>query len=548
MPAPNELIARMARDRTMMAVKLDQTYSNNRSKRINVWNAILENEIETGSSFLVSMPDQTPYLCVGLTRETFPIPRSGKGGDRFWAYLDRRYGFTEFEGQDGIARYVLGRFRNYAMQQGARVEMRRFSAFRKTEGQETVYISSYDGSMWRLDGENIMPIGNGEDDVFFVDDDGGRNVAPEVGPNGVMLDKLVNPISFAEAGMGGITAEQMRMAYIVWIFALALPDLMPTKPLLILEGAPGSGKSASLQLLQHALLGKAKPIILSRNKEDDFGVLLLRSPICVFDNLDAYIDWIPDAVCAYTTAGEWTKRKFFTDSDELTLKPHAFIAVASKNPASFRREDVADRCVIMRLERRDRFIPFAKLEQDIRDSRPQILGEYLYYVNKIVAEIRAGALREQEDEANRMADFASLARIVGRVLEWEPEAVEDLLVAMQGEQSAFINEEDPLADVLYQWLSYRPRNSPGNIGREITLFELHKELDSIAQAKGIQFYKSARMLAQKLRSPHIDREFIVQMIAPDGRKSYRIWRKSDARLTSVPADDPITIAASEDDG
>lgn len=550
MPTPTELIMRMARDRTMMAVKLDSTYANARAKRINIWNAILETEIETGSAFLVSMPDQTPYLSVGLTRETFVIPRAGKGGDRFWSYMDRRYGVTEHEGQDGIARYILGRFRNYAMQQGARVEMRRFSAFRATEGAETVYISSYDGSMWKIDGENIMPIPSGEDDVFFVDDDGGRYVAPEVGANGLLFEKLIDPINFAEAGMGGISAEQMRMAYVVWIFALALPDLMPTKPLLILEGAPGSGKSAALQLLQRALLGKAKPIILSRNKEDDFGVLLLRSPICVFDNLDAYIDWLPDAVCAYTTAGEWTKRKFFTDAEELTLKPHAFIAVASKNPASFRREDVADRCVIMRLERRDRFVPFAKLAKDVEEWRPQILGEYLYYVNKIVAEIRGGALRESEDEGNRMADFASLARIVGRVLEWDAEAVEDLLTAMQGEQAAFINEEDPLVDVLHKWLSYSPRNAPRNIGREITLFALHQELEAHAEAGGIQFYKSPRMLAQKLRSPHIDREFIVQMLAPDGRKSYRIWRKTDAVLTSVPApadSDPITIVAADED-
>lgn len=551
MPTPTELISRMAQDRTRMAANLDKNYANARAKRINIWNTILETEILTGSAFLVSMPDQTPYLNVGLTRETFVIPRSGKGGDRFWAYMDRRYGLSEYEGQDGIARYVLSRFRSYAMQEGARVEMRRFSAFRNTEGAETVYMSSYDGTMWRIDGENVMSIANGEDDVFFVDDDGGRFVAPEVGANGVLFDKLINPISFAEAGMGGISDEQMRMAYIVWIFSLALPDLMPTKPLLILEGAPGSGKSASLQLLQHALLGKAKPIILSRNKEDDFGVLLLRSPICVFDNLDAYIDWLPDAVCAYTTAGEWTKRKFFTDSDELTLKPHAFIAVASKNPASFRREDVADRCVILRLERRDRFIRFAALEQEIKDARPQILGEYLYYVNKIVAEIRGGALKGQDDEANRMADFASLARIVGKVLEWEPDAVEQLLAAMQGEQAAFINEEDPLTDLLHQWLTYKPRNAQGNIGREMSLFALHQELEVIADAKGIQFYKSARMLAQKLRSPHIDRDFIVQMLVPDGRKSYRIWRKTDARLTSVPMtndnEDPIVIAAPDED-
>lgn len=889
MPTLTELTTLMAQDRFAVARKLDATYPNGRVKRINVWSTILEIEIQTGSSFLVSMPEGVPYLSVGLTRDTIPIPRSGKGGDRFWAYLDRRYGISESEGQDGIARHLLGKIRNYAMQHGSRVELRRFSAYKTKEKEETIYLSSYNGSMWRLDGENIMSIANGEDDVFFVDDDGGKYVEPEVGANGVLFDKLIAPISFAESGMGGISAEQMRMAYIVWIFSLALPDLMPTKPLLILEGAPGSGKclglgtpvlmfdgtvravedvregdllmgpdskpkrvlattrgrdqmfritpvkgdawtcnsrhvltlvsshtdrvfdipvqeflqqtpyirldrkqfmmtvdfpkhltsqpidpyflgvwygdgrkdltsvqvtkpdpeiealmhetakqwdldvrmnrnssgcptysitagnggqfgknqllwalrdtvgsgttfphryltgskaeraaflaglldsdgyyqsgyyeivqkrrgfadgicfvarslglravltekriagydypfwrvtisgdldflplriprkkasprrqvkdaartaisidaigvgdyagftldgdgrfllgdftvthnSAALQLLQHALLGKAKPIILSRNKEDDFGVLLLRSPICVFDNLDAYIDWIPDAICAYTTAGEWTKRKFFTDAEELTLKPHAFIAVASKNPASFRREDVADRCVILRLDRRERFTRFQALEAEIKQLRPQILGEYLYYVNKIIAEVRAGTLQLREDEGHRMADFAALARVVGRVLAWEEGAVADLLVAIQGEQGAFINEEDPLVDLLHKWIVYNPRNGAKNAGRDVSLFTLYQELETISQGQGMTFYKGPRMLAQKLRSPHIERDFIVQMMAPDGHKSYRIWRKSDPRLESVPMpksepdedNEPILIkpAANDDD-
>lgn len=545
MPGPTDLITLMAADRLRIAQALDATYNNARAKRINIWNTILDAEILSGSTFLVSMPDQTPYLSVGLTRETFVIPRAGKGGDRFWSYMDRRYGLSENEGQDGISRYVLGRFRNYAMQQGARVEMRRFSAFRRAEGTESVYLSGYNGSMWRLDGAEVMSIANGEDDIFFVDDDGGRSVEPQVGANGVLFPMLIDPISWAEVGMGGISAEQMKMAYSVWIFALAFPDLMPTKPLLILEGAPGSGKSASLQLLQHALLGKAKPIILSRNKEDDFGVLLLRSPICVFDNLDAYIEWIPDAVCAYTTAGEWTKRKFFTDSEELTLKPHAFIAVASKNPASFRREDVADRCLIMRLDRRDRFTRFEALVEKVTEARPQIFGEYLYYVNRIVAEIRAGALREQTDEGSRMADFASLARIVARVLEWEPEAVEDLLAALQSEQAAFFNEEDPLVELLTLWVNYRSNKGGSNVGREINLFSLHTELEFIAEPMGITYYKSARTLAQKLRAPNIERDFIVEMRAPNGVKSYRIWRKTDPRLTSVPM--PPTLPAQYDD-
>jgi len=208
--------------------------------------------------------------------------------------------------------------------------------------------------------------------------------------------------------------------------------------------------------------------------------------------------------------------------------------VASKNPSSFRREDTADRLVILRLERRNDFGRPEALEAAIAALRPQLLGEYLYYVNRIVAEIRSGVLDEQQDEGFRMADFAGLARVVGRVLEWSEGDVTDLLIAIQGEQIAFINEEDPLTDLLHKWVIYKTAGKPSNIGRLINLFTLFQEMESLAQANGIAFYKTARVLSQKLRSPHIERDFIIQMIAPDGRKSYRIWRKTDPQLQSIP--------------
>lgn len=381
-----------------------------------------------------------------------------------------------------------------------------------------------------------MPIRNGEEDVFFLDDDGGLPVAPEVAPHGILFERLIDSVSFMDEGLGGITAEQMRRMMIVWMFALAFPDLMPTKPLLIVEGAPGSGKSAFTQLVQLAILGDRKPIVLSRNREDDFPVLLLRSPICVFDNQDSYVDWIPDAVCAYTTTGQFPRRKLFTDAEEYTLKPHAFIAVASKNPASYRREDTADRVLVARLARRDTngkgFVRLAALIDEIRSLRPQLFGEYLYYVNQIVAEIRAGAISVQQDESFRMADYAALARAVSKVLQWPDNAVEEMLQGIRNEQSAFFAEGDPICELLNLWL-VRKAFGKSNIGRLINLQDLHSELAAIAENKKIPFYKP-HALMQKLRSPHMEREFVMQTSIIAGTKSFRFWRKTDAQLSLVP--------------
>jgi hypothetical protein len=510
-----------------------------RDKKLNVWNYIIQTEIKLGTSFIVTKPDRILYVVPGATNEILPMPPAGRGGDRIFSYLHTMYGLTTREDTTKVVYDVL---RSYAIAHGTEVELRRFAAFDvKTK---TAYLSTYDGYMWKIDGGNDIPrIPSGEDEVFFIDDDGGRPCPVDIGPHGLLIDHLTD-VNFA-TGMGGIGPEAQRKALIVWLFALALPDLMPTKPLLMLEGTQGAGKTAAVQLIQTALMGKTKPLSISRNQEADFGVLLLRAPIALLDNLDTYIDWVADKVCAYATGVDFTKRRLFSDDEEVTIKPQAFIAVASKNPASFRREDVADRCVVLRLDRRDKFKRFAKLVEHTQELRPKLVGEYLYYLNRIVSEIRAGAYDEESEETHRMADFAALARVVGRVLDWTEEEISELMDGLQSERDAFVSEEDPLVELLHQWIGYKPKMGPSNIGREVTSHELFNELNSFAQISNIQWYKSPRQLKQKIRSTHIARDFIVKMHSVDGKTTYQIWRHTDAQLSVVP-EETVRLGASDE--
>jgi len=509
-----------------------------RGKGLLIWGYILQAEIAMGTQFIVTKPDRLLYVILGCLSEILPMPRHGRGGERIMAYLNAMYGLTE---RENMMKIVYDSMRSYAINEGLHVELRRFSAFDPVS--KTCYLSTYDGLMWKLDGQSIARVPSGEGEVFFIDDDGGVPVEPDIGPHGLLIDYLTS-INFSDHGLGGISADSQRRALIVWMFALAFPDLMPTKPLLVLEGAQGAGKTASIQLVQAALMGKLKSMMISRNQENDFGVLLLRAPIALLDNIDTYIDWVADKVCAYTTGGEFPKRRLWTDDEDVVIKPHAFIAVASKNPSSFRREDVADRCVILRLERRDSFERFQRLLERTVMMRPKLFGEYLYYVNQMVATIRDGIYEEGAKETHRMADFSALGRVVAKVLGWSGDEISELMAGLQNERDAFITEEDPLTDLLHHWISYKPRMGPTNIGREVSIHQLFQELDSIAQAQGIQWYKSPRQLSQKIRSSHITRDFIVQMLAVDGRKSYRIWRHTDAQLSVIPGgdDEPLKLA------
>jgi hypothetical protein len=508
-----------------------------REKKIMVANYIIQNEMLMGSAFIVSKPERNLYLLLGATNEIISLPRQGRGGDQVFAYIHQMYGLTE---REDTAKVVYDALRSYATQNGQLVELRRFSAYQQES--KTVYLSAYNGYAWKLDGSTrISNVQNGEEGVFFIDDDSGVPCELDIAPHGMLIDRLTD-LNFGD-GLGGITPEHQRKAIIIWMFALAFPDMMPTKPLLIIEGAPGSGKSLSLQLIQWMLLGDVKPLSISKSQEDDFGVLILRNPIALLDNLDSYIEWVADKVCSYTTTGVFTKRKLYSDNEEVVIRPHSFIAVASKNPASFRREDTVDRSIIIRLERRHVFTRARKMIESIVEDRPKLLGEYVYYVNEMVKLMREGAYTEVdvEGEVHRMGDYAALGRIVGQVLGWHPDDVRDLMAGLQSERDTFASEEDPIVEVMHKWISYKPRIGPSNIGREVSAHNLFKEFESIAQGNGIQWYKSVKTLTQKIRSPHIDKDFIVQMLVADGQRSYRIWRKSDAQLSVVPDEEQPTV-------
>lgn len=286
--------------------------------------------------------------------------------------------------------------------------------------------------------------------------------------------------------------------------------------------------------IQLVLMGTEEPMVLQRNKEDDFGVILMRSPIALFDNTDSFIDWVPDAIAAYATGGKWHKRKLFTDDENLTIKPQSFVVVATRNPASFRRDDVADRCLILRFDRRPTFSDRGSLKQDLINNRPALFGEYMYYIGQITERIRqAGGLRSR-DERFRMASFAALGRVIGAVLGWADDAVSDVLQALQGERDAFVCEEDPLVELLERWISYRTKHAPTNIGRLVNVNVLHAELETFAQSSKIDWKDTPRTLVAKLRSNYVERVFRVEMHNVASQRHFKLWRHTDARLELVP--------------
>lgn len=493
---------------------------------------IQKDERRVGSRFIVV--DGRPYLFTARRRQLLDIGKERK----FVAYLAMVYGLNV---KEQAVSMVVSLLESYALWNGEVRQLRRWVEYR----DGVLYLSNYDGRVWRVSGDGVTedadgrlvddlwsrgdpmptpdpPVGigienNGEHAVFADDDEGVPVDEPVIGRNGKLF-KFLGTINWARETLGQMGRKEQMRALIIWMFATAFPDLMPTKPILICEGAPGSGKSLCLQAIQAMVHGSTQTLSISKHGERDFWVSLLRSPIAVMDNTDDFIEWLPDALCSYATGAGKVERELHTNTGEVRIRPRAFLAVASKDPKSFRRDDVADRSIVLRMEKRPKEKQGAASDilRVIAESRTLIYGEFLYYLNRIVASLRRQRVYQL---SHRMADFEKFAYAVGEAFNWPDRIVHAVMDAIQRERTAFAAENDVIIELLDAWIE-----KPGNEARSIAARDLFHELRVMAEFDGKVFVKTPQALAQRLRAPHVNERFLIHAAVERDRKMYTIAR------------------------
>jgi len=526
-------VARLARQR-IAGIRDDKALKKPDKVRA-MFNYIGAQEIQWGGQAIYA--EQQAYHFDGLDRKLYTVDI--KDAD-FRAFLAVRYGLLATE---EYTRDVVSAMESFTVGQGKRREVRRFSFFDKKT--KTLYISQYNGMAWKIDGTLVTIVPNGEG-VVFADDDGGVPCqGVMVGANDVLFPTLINSMDPATGrGMnyvpltaGGMTPDDQRCMFATWIFALAFNELLPTKPLFLVHGEKGAGKTSCIQLVQYALFGHSMPVQIGQRDEADFGVQLSRTVIALIDNTDTPVEWLKDALCAYTTGAGWRRRQLYTNTGQVTIKPQAFVALATKNPETFRRDDVADRCLIMKLARRDdqHFTHgISSLGDAIAADRPWLLGEYLYYLNEIVALMRAGTLTIPP-AGHRMVDYANLIHQIGPVLGFTAEDITHMFLQLQDERKALALEDDVLTDVIDKWL-----DNTKNQGRQISLLDLFSELTTVAQDHKLRLFRSSKTLARRLKDTQtMSEHFKIRHIEAAGMSMYEIRR-------AVPATERLGDSSPED--
>ena len=282
----------------------------------------------------------------------------------FRAALHNRFGLNRTEVE---ARFVEEELLTQTLCHGDRTSVHRLAYWNPSTHK--LYVSMNNGTMLVLNGHNIEQKANGTDGVLFLVDRRAEPIQPDLAAHNQYFDELFTDLSLM------VSAEEVqRMLALlkVWFFSMFFLELLPVRPIPILIGPQGSGKTTLGRRMGSVFYGHHFQVGAFRSDqtgEQDFLAAVCAKRFVVFDNADARIRWLPDHLARLATGAEIERRKLYTTNTLETFSPECFMVITSRDPR-WNRDDVAARLLPIQMEKISTGkVPEAELQRRISASR-----------------------------------------------------------------------------------------------------------------------------------------------------------------------------------
>lgn len=281
-----------------------------------------------------------------------------------------------------------------------------------------------------------------------------------------------------------LSHEEARAVLSSWLLFLFFKSDAAARPLLAVLGTPGSGKSTIMKRVCTFLYGKVSGFMTIGTK-DDYDQVTSMYPLVVIDNLDTWERWIPDSLAQSAGAIDRGVRKLYTNSEMHIYHRDAIVALTAHDP-KFSRADVADRLLILPMQRLTNFLPEREL---MRLDRPALWYAIFKDLQHIIS-----LPQPQTEEQLRVQDFVSLGSWIAQGLDLLPEFL-SAVTKLKGSQKAFALEADQM--LVSSIIEYTTKSKSSDKFKPSQ--QLYLELDQYSNSP--QFskkYKTAQILDNKL--------------------------------------------------
>jgi putative DNA primase/helicase len=309
----------------------------------------------------------------------------------------------------------------------------------------------------------------------------------------------------------GADAKDAKILLLSFLLGVYMPN--GSLPLLALSGRQGSGKSTLTRHLRHLIDSNQAPARQQPRNDDDLIIAAKNGALVAYDNLSRLTTDLSDALCRLATGAGFSKRRLYTDGDELIVQVRRPVIINGIADL-VRMPDLADRAIFVDLPPRSTFQPEMELEKAFEQNRSAMLG--------VIYDAISAALRGYAEETCspgiRLADFERWVRAAAPVLGLDPQEVSRALGENRLMGDRMLIEDDLVASLLVRMLDKQAEISG-------TPTELFAELRLEAQEDAHLLPKGPRALSAHLKRfvPAFERTGIILEQSRVGHDRQRQW-------------------------
>lgn len=372
------------------------------------------------------------------------------------------------------------------------------------DANKILYVSRFDGTVYRLDGSEIAEEANGEN-VLFADGFECESYIPDFAADDDIFYNYTFFFPNFDEEHG--TKEIFGLIYLAWQYAVFFAELLPTKPLVVWLGEKGSGKTTLARLFLQLLFGPKSDVTGVPAKEDGFIAAASHSHILVLDNLDDMVKWLRDKIARCCTGSTDSARTLFKTNEETKIRYRCFLGITARTPATLKRDDLVDRALIFPCKRLENGTQRSErsIQKDIQEFRNKWWGTMLTKLNYVVGAIRKGELPESGNM--RLADFESFGRMIAKIEGKEALWLEAILVVLKN-QSDMLLENEVIIEAINRLIAKNQGNQSFPISdiTAVTASVLHLQLNQAMAPQGLpKYYESPEYFAKIIGQliPHL---------------------------------------------
>ncbi|MFT8391466.1 MAG: hypothetical protein ABF586_10360 [Sporolactobacillus sp.] len=221
----------------------------------------------------------------------------------------------------------------------------------------------------------------------------------------------------------------LLLSYLITCFIPDIPHVV-----LVLSGEKGAAKSTTLRMLKRVVDPSKNDLLVMPKSRDDMAVTLTQNYMVCFDNLETLTKEQSNLLCMASTGGGFSKRRLYTDADNIVLNVKRCVALNGINIA-VTEADLLDRSLLIDLDRikEEERVEERVIWQQFDGDLPIILGGALNTLSQAILIYSTLEL----SSLPRMADFAKWGYAIAEVLGYGGQA---FLAAYRANQH-YANEE-----------------------------------------------------------------------------------------------------------